>query len=611
VLTLLAGAIMRVADPRYIDIDCAYNDAYRVYDTLARVSGSRFDHRRSAVFCDPAASEFLELVSSVAMALSVEDQLVVYFSGHADQHEGMARLLFTDADIRGRGRLRVDVLAAPLVDSSTRSILVLDCCNSGNALTVADTRDALLPRRISVVASSGAYQPSKFGPEESAFTSAFCRALDDLSEQGRPLTLSAIAECVEGDEGFKRRIHVNHRSGFAEDSIEHDPVDTGVPIDAAQRFTRALGASDRRTREALWYSLAEMPIAVQVAALNKVCTPTWPAEPSWVVRRAIGSILGELPSHSRNRRSLILSLTAEDRLWMHRAAGIIAARRDLARDERLRRMTAEMIVSSPVADLKWLAHLYVADVDPPAALAAALKSTLVSTGWGLVDVFRRHASSYASDLSVLLRKLRDAADDDPTRLRYLKDHIRLAGIPDHGLEGVPSCEELVHSGPARLLYSRRARGTLRLPRAKWLMSILYGSWRDQVEANALSVLDQVPDSRRAEEARILAELPPVELRMVLAHEASAAPEMTEDIAAVFHWSAQDPHPWVRRKSLSSEGPDGSNLAFADTIDRVLYPGVLDLVIRGAELGIVPGGYVGGLDLSKQEREALKAYGACG
>jgi hypothetical protein len=62
--------------------------------------------------------------------------------------------------------------------------------------------------------------------------------------------------------------------------------------------------------------------------------------------------------------------------------------------------------------------------------------------------------------------------------------------------------------------------------------------------------------------------------------------------AILRWSAQDPHPWVRRKSLSSEGPGNCNLAFVDTIDRILYPGVLDLVIRGAELGIVPDGYLG-------------------
>lgn len=221
-IVLLAAAVSRVPAAGFREIECTPLDADRIYDTLDRVCGDAFDRRRSSVVHNPTAENFLGMVASLSLVLGADDQLVVYFSGHADEREGMARLLFANADEVGRGRTRVDVLAAPLVDSSTRSVLILDCCNAGNALTVADTRDALFPRRIAVIASSGPYLPSTHGQAGSAFTMALCRALDELAESGGKLSLSAISDLVEADADFGKKVHVNHPSGYAEEVIMSD-----------------------------------------------------------------------------------------------------------------------------------------------------------------------------------------------------------------------------------------------------------------------------------------------------------------------------------------------------------------------------------------------------
>ncbi|MFD6456228.1 hypothetical protein ACFWF3_36195, partial [Nocardia sp. NPDC060220] len=93
-IVLLAAAVCRVTDAGFQDIDCAALDANRIYDTLARVCGDIFDHRRSSVVENPTAEDFYGMVASVSLGLSANDQLIIYFSGHADEKEGMARLLF-------------------------------------------------------------------------------------------------------------------------------------------------------------------------------------------------------------------------------------------------------------------------------------------------------------------------------------------------------------------------------------------------------------------------------------------------------------------------------------------------------------------------------------
>jgi Caspase domain len=606
VLVLLAAAVTSVSDHRYIDIDCAWADAYKIYDTLARVGGSMFDHCRSAVLTDPTNDDFIGVVTSSAMSLSPDDQLIVYFTGHADEHEGMTRLLFGNADGRGRGRVRVDVLAAPLVDASTRALLILDCCNSGNALTVADTRDALLPRRISVMASSGPYLPSIHGPDASAFTLAFCRALDSLAEQNERLTLSAIAELIETDVDFEGKVYVNHRSGYAEDTIMHDAPSYLIPEDAAQKFLDAVTNTDVRTREALWYALQDMPIPLQLGVLVQSCEENNVGEASWLVRRAMGSVIGALPAHSRNRHDLMMSLIEEGRNWMHQAVGIIAARDEILNDETIQARVLEILRSDVVIDVIWLAHLYLADAAPEDALEAALRTGLARTSWGTLDIFRRHFPRYRSELSSLVTRLRDAADGDAAILGPLRTHLLLSGLSDQGLEGARYSEELVQSTTARSLYRKRPRGKIRQPKAKWLLSYLYGSWRDNIGADALNALDDVPPSLRTRAAEMLAEIPAVEIRMALAADALSTDQIDTDVTKIREWSVADLHPWVRREALSND-PERSSVAFTDTVERKLYPGALDLAIRGAELHVLPDGFVQTLDLPTYERKAFELY----
>lgn len=363
---------------------------------------------------------------------------------------------------------------------------------------------------------------------------------------------------------------------------------------------------DLRTREALWYALQEMPVALQLDVLHSACLEEEVGEPSWLIRRAIGSVISSLPAHSRSRRELIVSLLSPDRSWMQNAIGVVAAREDVAHDAELQSEVLRMLHSARLADVIWLAHLYSAEFSPDAALEVVLQTGMVRTRWGLLDIFRRHQGRFRGDLEGLIDRLRHAAHSEGD-LDSIRLHLVLSGLDDRVLEDIPVDRSIADSPVARSLYRKRPRGKIRQPKAKWLLSYLYGDWRDQVGDDVVLVLDEVPESQRVAQAMILSNLPAVEMRMALARETAEGFSRANDLAAIHSWASRDVHPWVRRESVSVDDRGISVAAFEPPIDRALYPGALDLAIVGIEAGVMPINFEDHLDLPVFERKALQRY----
>lgn len=594
-LVFLAAAVRSVNDPAFADISCARSDAYRLYKTLERVCEDAFDPCRSVVLVDPASDDFSGLVASVSRELGPDDQLVVYFSGHAQHKEGMTRLLFANADAKGRGRVRADVLLTPLIDTSVNGIVILDCCNSGNALSVADTRDPLFPRRVTVLAATEAYEPAQYVDSGSAFTTAFCRGLDRLAENNHPLSLADVVEHMRDDPAYEGDPTVNFHSGQSDHVLQTDRPNWNTPDDAEGRFLRRLSGVSTEVREALWYGTREMPTSIRVKLLRDAARAGTLSEPSWLVRRAIGTMAGNLPAYSR--ASVRDSFLAADRDWMHHAIGIIAARTDVAEDDDVADAVSRFLAPNTNVDLVWLAHLYLSDSRPDRAFELALTSPLMRSPWGIVDLYRRHANRPG-----VVEEIRDGADSDERLLGPLRTHLRLLGRDDGALQSVTFDDEVVESEIAQRLYAIPPRGRIRHPQSEWLYSYLYGAWRDEVGPLTFESLDR-QRKRDAEEAvAVLGRLPAVEIRMAIGHFAANSGDHSQVVDLIRSWALTDVHPWVRRESLTTDTHACAE-AFFEEIDRSAYPGALDLALRGLQLGVLPSN-LRRLHLTALERDTL-------
>ncbi|MFD6456295.1 hypothetical protein ACFWF3_36530, partial [Nocardia sp. NPDC060220] len=267
-----------------------------------------------------------------------------------------------------------------------------------------------------------------------------------------------------------------------------------IPDDVSQRFLDRASAVDLRTREALWYALQDMPVALQLDVLEAACFDKV-GEASWLVRRAMGSVIANLPDHSRRREELILSLLTQDSSWMQKAIGIVAARRDVKHDDNMQDEIIQILRSESLIDLVWLAHLYGSEFSPNRALDAVLKTGLVRSSWGLLDIFKRHQSRFASNPEQLVDRLRGAAVDQRD-LAGVRLHLVISGLDDRLLSDIPIDRKVAESPVVLALSRKQPRGRLYHSKGKWLLSYLYGDWRDQIAESVVQVLDEVPGSQR-------------------------------------------------------------------------------------------------------------------
>jgi hypothetical protein len=609
-LVLLAAAVESIADDRFDDITCAWSDAKRVYDTFDRVCGDLFDRNRSAVLRNAAAGDFVGLISSVALSLEPNDQLVIYFSGHAVQLEGSTVLLFVDAGLKGRGRARIEVLAAPLVDTSVETIFLLDCCYSGNALSVASSPDPLIKRRVSVLASCDAFDRSQHSGAGSAFTLSLCRAFSHLAEEEKPLSLTAVCQYIQADEAFIGEPQIRVLDGKPDHIIRCDRPNWHSPEDAAKRFVDALLHADLRLREALWYGVREMPSPEQAKIVARVIDSNTPSEPSWIVRRAMGIVIGNLAEDSPLRMSIITDLLQSDADWMRQAVGIIAARNDLRSSDELWGFVRRAILREDNADMVWLAHLYGSDARPSEALEAALKSRLIETTWGVVDIFRRHEKKGAAvSEGQLVNRIVESCSDKVARglgtYLHVSGHTEIDGLPAPDRDIADS--EFVHK-----LNTLHRRGKVRHPQSEWLFSYLYGAWRDELEGDIFGSIAALARHEWEDNISLAMRSPLLEVRMALCRGAATLKGVhngvdvpVEVVTMIQSLGVEDDHPWVRREALTKSAKDCSS-AFSVSTQRGLYPGVLDLAVVGEELGVLPNIH-SKLRLTKLEETSLKSY----
>ncbi|SHI14990.1 radical SAM protein [Clostridium magnum] len=371
-------------------------------------------------------------------------------------------------------------------------------------------------------------------------------------------------------------------------------------VDFDKKFLKKVNKEDNSLKEMLWYYIMKYPSSVQVHILKNYQFE--PGEPSWLVRRAIGSVLSELSDFDGIKKKQILYLLKSDN-WMLQCIGLIASRNLL--DSDLVMLIKESIladINKPM-DLIWLANLYLTDSDN-VNIEESLSSKLGNTAWGIIDIWKRYIEKIPYDKlwKIISKKVPDAQLLSP----LITDLIIAKQFMGNSEKSIP----LLETKLVKHLYKQSKRGRTKNVHKKWLISLLYGSWRDQISLNLYDYFDNNINSTISYEMQLAKDLPRVEMRMAIFQMMNNNEEIFKEYYKSLEWGLADVHPWVRREAIKVYGLYFNKYiesAFEDKIDRSLYPGLFDMLIEAERFGYSTSKYIKKYELTKNEINAIKKY----
>ena len=386
-VVLIAIAVEHPGQVPLEPIPAARLDAERFYRTLSSAAGTLFDGSHSVCLIDPTAAEARMAITRTAGQLKSTDTLVIFFSGHGRIANGRLFMPFADATGDGRGQVGVPELGEWLIQFPVERVVVLDCCHSGAALGLANLGDIYERARTAVLTSTDAFRRSTFSGSGSQFTSALCDAITRLESERAALSLTRLVRLMT-DQGSDLPL-LNLPQGHEDFVIASSSDAISLPESFVQDFVSRILDSALVERQYVWSDLLKAPLRNRYAVLERYFGGGLPSEPSWLVRRAIGTALGSCEPVGRPWRKLCISLiNSAD--WMRACIGLIAARRALDNDEIRNATIGAVAPSSPAVDAAWLASLYLADAKIDAR-AEVLQSRLRLSAWGAIDILVRWA----------------------------------------------------------------------------------------------------------------------------------------------------------------------------------------------------------------------------
>ncbi|WP_327745091.1 caspase family protein [Streptomyces europaeiscabiei] len=583
------------------DIPCAHRDAHNLHKSLRLGLGEAYDMWRSVTMLDPSANEALAVLTSTSRGLRDEDLLVVYFSGHARLRRSVLSLAFSDALDDGRGHLSVSELAHSCAE--VRASLILDCCHSGAAASMANRPDILSPTAISVLASSAAFSTAVHLPEGSPFTTDLIKVIEDASVTGAELSLVTLAKELNSSKGTLEKCVVNIAEGNEDVVLLQEQRDTVGARETADRFVNRLASVDRAARELMWHSAAELPQAYQSVLVGEVFSAGIAGEASWLTRRAVGSFLERQPGHSRIRKEVVNDLINSEN-WMEVCVGLIGARHLFATDADLRTAALNVLASRVPANATWLASMYLTDCSE-FDFDSTERSQLAQTSWGITEILEhfRAAGKDREWLSHWALDLATATRDDNV-LAEVATHLRLNGLfVPAGTDVAQVAEEPLST----YLYSLAPRGKLASSSGKWLLSSLFGNWRRDGRSNLRTYAASRRPSAVLKSLERMGALPAVALRTAVLSDPWTA-EHPDRVETVLSWGLVDEYPWVRQAAVELAADGRIGPITEQLIDMARRPGLFDLLLTLKDRDGGAGSLLELLELTPVERAALARDG---
>ena len=567
-IRLVSCGIERARDKE--PILCAHRDAEQIYHSF-QDHFLDFDNAHSVTLRDATAKSFQSAIQNAANSLKETDILVIYFSGHADSTAAGIKLLFY-------GGTKDTILPGSLQNETCESpcskLLILDCCYAGEAVSLANY-DNSEEKQFFVLSSVGSNSMAEHSESVSPFTQALIDCLDKLDDTDQAITLTSIQRALKKSGYRKSKLGI---SVGETDLTLKAAVSTAGSDEFSWAFWRKLPTLPSSMRAIMWYALDSSSLSFDTKI--RTVEELWKSnhhfyEGSWIVRRAIGHLLGELPQYAPRVERFEAKLLGSQS-WLDVCIGLVATRnQNTSKMQKKRREICE----SPEfpMDVIWLANLYYADHfsvrrDGEDGDEIFFPQQLCETVWGVEDLFARYKRH--EDVLEQLEKTVNTCFRET-----IQTQIKMMDPENFQTEN-----SLLST---YLKCPRRGRNTASY-HDKWLRTVLFGQWRDHPMAD--DQLSGYFDGNKLEKCwRDLEGLnsATVDIKLgILSYVASMPPKKKMKYREALSWALEDPHPWVCRDAyaLFQDEPERiKTTVFSKNIDRRQYPGVLDMIIEASTI----------------------------
>lgn len=522
-------------------IPCASVDCKNIYDAFKNIMDNDFAEHTSACLTDLSAIEYVNLLNALEFSnMGIEDTLILYFSGHAKSivhNVGTINdltLRFSDYnETTARGDLSLSHQIVPILNRyKCEIVLILDCCYSGTSLALASQSN--LGQRISVLTSNSEYGLAKYDNDGSEFSKSICESIYEIQSENLEFTLNTLQSRIN-----KRNPYSCINMGASNTGnivLKPKQIYDQVYFDFDKRFIKQISRNDRFFREAIWYSLSDLPFQITEKIYNTIfhcinLESRYPLEASWLVRRAIGSSISCIES-KKSRIDLAKKLINSP-YWQEQCIGIIGARYDIAHDTTVFNLLIDKVSSRAInkIDVLWLANLYAAD-NENYNFNVFIKTNLMNQPWGIQEIYTTAVQHGTTDLEFI-------------------DLLNKNTIVEDWIKTYSSVQE-VDSELYRILSCQKPRG--RLPvnsKAKFILSVLYGNWRGDKLLNLRDYFYGQRESIIRQELLEAANYLETEYRMAIFEYLSGETNLLQKYSDVLQWGLQDTHPWVRRTAIQS------------------------------------------------------------
>ena len=585
-------------------IKCAHSDAKKVYNAFEYTLNTNFSHFNSLCVFDIHAYNFEKLIEILEISFSENDALIVYFSGHGEIIDDEFFFCFSNDDEKKRklGKVSLNRTSELFRELKAKVILIIDSCHSGAALGLSKSKYIFKRSNISVITSTESYRESEYDLEGSKFTNVFCTALKNLYEEQQKISLLNIVKNIK-ELGYSD-VLISVQEGLDDVEIGENTTVT-LNKNFSEDFIKKAISSTQSIREMLWYQANGIPSSIKYEILENYLDLKL-SDPSWLVRRSIGTFVNSIPENDKKYHIIKKYLLSPN--WMTNCIGLIGGRYSLHIDE-IKELYLKHLRRDKHVDSIWLANLYLID-NKYYDLEVLLSSRLSRTSWGILDIWQRLIKHQKNAKDIII-KIKSVIKDK-NLLIDLYNHIWFENIYfdelknefDNSLllNNVKKCKLI------EFLYKKEKRGLIVDSRTKWLYSLLYGNWRDQLSLDFEDYIDCFKESLLLNELKLLEKLPSVEMRMAIFQFFSQYKDKYIDFYNSLQWGLKDKHPWVRRVALDFFKKDDINkLSLNDEFDTNLYPGLFDFILKANSIGVNIADYLPKYTFTRKENQSLEYY----
>jgi hypothetical protein len=567
-LSVISVGISKCANTK-LNIPCADKDAQKVFSTFKKVMSYDFHDFNSICLSNITKQQYLTIIDAVKNSITSPDSiLVLYFSCHGKIGDDL-HLIFSNYDENDNTNdiLSINVLLEQIRTIKARILVILDCCFSGEATKIASLVES--ETQVSVLAACKKDKEAYSDIEMSFFTDILCKSIDNIFFQNKELSLSNISKEISrlGYHGQSTNIGACENGDFV---LKQYFDIVAEYSDFSTKFLKKLKESTLQVKEAMWYSLADIPHVIAKSiydeyflALNQ--STEFLPEPSWLIRRAIGSTLSQ--SSVLHDISIKLLKSTD---WQEQCIGIIAARYMIKKNPKTYNFLHELIIDKHIKriDAIWLANLYMSE-NKSYEFDLFENTDLIKTEWGHIELYKTVSHFIEPSQSAI------------TEMEKILDKNIINNIIKY--------EKYKNTLPKdNLLFSimnkNKQRGIISI-KAKYLLSMLYGVWRDQVNFDLHNYFKTTEESQIHFELNEASTIPCVEHRMALYEFFKNYTEYIITYKKSLLWGLNDKHPWVRRSAIVAfRAIDHEASAIFDSIIGLdysdsSYPGLLDVLLQ--------------------------------